>query len=100
MPSPLHASIMRGTYGMRFQRIGEDGETHEIAVDEPMPVMGRIYVHPESVHILEPRRGDIVAIGEVDGWVQYKAWHENDRNVRCVVSRVGQPFFWPAREDA
>lgn len=54
----------------------------------------KIYIHPDSLHLLEPRVGDLVtyAVGEV------MRLHPTKRTYQ-VIQRNGIPFHWPELEE-
>lgn len=76
----------------------------------------RIYIHPDSLQLLEPILGDVVEygvhnctyVGEMPTAVDRVRWtkqlgykgmedviHPDKQYVRRIIQRDGKPFFWP-----
>lgn len=59
---------------------------------------GKIYIHPDSLHLLEPQNGDIGNCGEA---YDKGRWHSG-AGMSCgepeIISRNGIPFMWPEEE--
>lgn len=107
---PLAAAWMAKHFGMKFWN-----EQHEICV---IPLVdaekdGNIYIHPDSMHLLEPRDNDIVTKVKEDGdW--YDVGHVYDKQFRDgnpygdeqafegderIIQRNGIAFMWPESEE-
>ncbi|MBP3958377.1 hypothetical protein J8F10_24270 [Gemmata sp. G18] len=119
---PLAAAWMAKHIGMRFGFFDERSDFREYEVpitgedDWWRSDRGRFYVHPDSLHLLEPRIGDLlVETGRlpiariVDSDVDYISFGHNIamlfatemlRKGRArIIQRDGKPFFWPELED-
>lgn len=72
----------------------------------------RYYIHPDSLHLLEPRVGDVVQFTACDyanqpGLQQSRVWWkpyldkwslpQDAGNIR-IIQRDGKPFHWPEKE--
>jgi hypothetical protein len=85
----------------------------------------KLYVHPDSVHLLTPQRGDLVFYDNLHGgeaWDEVSAIippdderypyvgtgeplmlmdggeHPYVKELRRIIQRQGTPFFWPESE--
>ncbi|WP_435008059.1 hypothetical protein P12x_005328 [Tundrisphaera lichenicola] len=71
--------------------------------------LGKLYVHPDSVGLLEPHVGDLCRMQWLDGSISVREWEASDdltdaaleRDVRVkpeIIQRNGKPFHWPEVE--
>lgn len=111
---PLEAAYMVNHYGMRLVMekdpdglnflgwgIGliSDCEDMEDFIGLLSEKLGeRFYIHPDSLHLLEPRHRDLYlnTANSPEYWFDncgYK-WHKRYR----IIQRGGKPFFWPDQE--
>lgn len=104
----LSALYMHCVHGMHF--VSENGEDvsllHALAHEEAVATV-RIYCHTHSMHLLEPREGDLVKIfgmpcdtGEAKPWytmTEYRVVTEEDDylGVYEIIQRNSRPFHWP-----
>lgn len=64
------------------------------------------YIHRDSLHLLEPIRGDVLRVclkGYMPTFIQhhnddYFKWHP-DVEMQAIIQRKGMPFHWPEREE-
>lgn len=89
-----------------------DGWEHEIetvsdAVAYIKDASSKIYVHPDSLHLLEPKVGDLILEPEKDTGARIElssAYHWNksfdweQRQPAKIIQRNGLPFMWPEQE--
>lgn len=109
---PIKAAYMAKYFNVTFA--GSDGleRTYLGMADEIIPshlpeIATPIYIHPDSLHILEPQEGDIY----VDYWSDrspeyYTPLKEKPDNSLeppnwvgyKIIQRNGKPFMWPESE--
>ena len=98
---PLAAAWMAKHFGMRLrpdcysERALPDGE--DITRFAHHAFGGRFYVHPDSLHLLEPREADLYATDIGCGWLATtpsESWKRQVGHFR-IVQRKGMAFFWP-----
>ena len=63
----------------------------------------KLYLHPGSIHLLEPQMGDLVEHdeGEDDRYavINYDpALYAERHGIKRIVERGGEPFHWPESE--
>ncbi len=119
---PLAAAWMWKHFGMEF----EGADTIIIEIDEILsaalkPYDKRIdycvpqimYIHPDSLHLLEPMVGDVVIEERHDGRFSNDILEDNEdfpwaltvkkiskmRMKPWIVQRNGLPFHWPLSEE-
>lgn len=115
---PLAAAWMAKHFGMEFH--GENGQL-EINSDEGSTwfcelcdlghkYMGPFYIHPDSLHLLEPQEEDIgidaegaLCNGCKDGWYYENAKAEEYGDFEptlpvTIIQRNGKAFMWPQSE--
>lgn len=112
---PLKASWMAREFGVKFFDGGlpdEDGDFYEIGVlgclDEAMRLTWNkiyltkpfVYTHPDSMHIFEPKVGDVVLTGDNDYMeITYDVASFSARHgFRTIIQRDNKAFFWPEVE--
>lgn len=109
---PLKAAYMQRYFGMRLQETYNGHATYVeippavIRSQSSHPSIQPAYVHPHSLHLLEPQPGDF-------------GWDAENSFVACysdgcfclspigdyavspvrIIQRDGKPFFWPEREE-
>lgn len=105
---PIKAAWMAKYFGMKF----EGGYAAQfLALDAASQIRDKnerdyYYIHPDSLHLLEPREGDLVKatwVGKgapVSQCLIYNAievlgsyWH-----IGKIIQRNGIPFMWPEQE--
>lgn len=114
---PLKAAYMVKHHGMRFQ-VDDGGTLNTIVVGMEhltQSVSGRFYIHPNSLHLLEPQAGDIYIsqdtvcqIKELDRGIITEItveWECRDRYPANkfdgkIIFRSGKAFHWPESEAA
>jgi hypothetical protein len=116
---PLAAAWMSKHFGMKFN------EPYDFAVMIRMYDMSRgkkqdikYYIHPDSLHLLEPMEGDYVTVFGAPRWVRYAMRTENKITVQYdvdgpeqifsqsevakgiprIIQRSGKAFHWPESE--
>jgi catechol 2,3-dioxygenase-like lactoylglutathione lyase family enzyme len=103
---PLAAAYMSKHFGMRLTDRTNDEEAFP-ACDlcrEPDLRSERYYVHPDSLHLLEPCDGDVVRWRISDGrggWIPEAGsfgFYEGTGSIETIIQRDGKPFFWPECE--
>lgn len=64
----------------------------------------QFYVHPDSLHLLEPRDGDFFTKHWSKGMPSLFTYHTDGGagfDERCrIIQRDGKPFYWPESEAA
>lgn len=101
---PLKAAYMAKYFGMWFTR-----ESYHITLcdildsiyeADPAPC----YIHPDSLHLLEPKNGDVIIIN--NGYhtpyaANYRLAPETRRStIKRIIERDGKTFHWPVFETA
>jgi hypothetical protein len=117
---PLAAAWMAKHFGMEFENTSEwDGEFDlgffevspygdEISSGIDVGIKDKYFIHPDSLHLLDPKAGDLVdgirigTVFEVNGNelsvdVHGGDW-EMDADRVTILQRDGKPFFWPEVE--
>lgn len=68
-------------------------------------VAGKLYIHPDSLHLLEPRKGDVCQ--GISGWDDecfvMKGDGDKDHLSKVgavIIQRNGVSFMWPESEEA
>jgi hypothetical protein len=120
--SPFAAGWMAAEHNMQFKSyyfIGTESHVIKEGVYDKV-VVGwmrgegprRFYIHPDSVHLLEPRVGDLVQCRwGTERMVKFRTaqgekvaaidWGEDGlRADGKIIQRDGKPFFWPESEEA
>lgn len=122
---PLAAAWMAKHFRMRFQ---ETYNNHATYVEVPPAAIRAqsshtsvqpVYIHPDSLHLLEPQVGDLVLAR--NDFAQYLAFVQEDGLAKCnhimpqvmlsqsedcpfrvtsIIQRNGIAFHWPEREGA
>jgi hypothetical protein len=108
----IPALWMAEALGMLFEHPTEPYGVGEIAriIEEEMRTNGRIVtghiIHPDSLHLLEPRIGDFIH-SRFYGTIRC-IWDEGEKAVvkaafdagyrDSIIQRNGKPFFWPESE--
>jgi hypothetical protein len=112
---PLAAAWMAKQHGMRFENIDlpDDLKRNEAPVsslDDAGYGDGKIYIHPDSAHLLEPQVGDLWAgmgkdahycvwyITDVEAAERLKLNTDNLLSRMIPYSRNGIAFMWPEVE--
>lgn len=102
---PLAAAWMAKHFGMEFTA-PVTGRIEPSDVGTAMFARG--YVHPESLHLLEPRKGDLV-----EGCDPFGPHHQSGifqievshlarldlTEANRILQRDGRPFHWPESEE-
>jgi hypothetical protein len=122
---PLAAAWMSKHFGMRLEgNVSEHNESVEFgrftcAARPYETLWGHVvkaaedesrkwYIHPDSLHLLEPRAGDLVTCIGVTGWmidrIEARLYYtHNAAGQECsgkiddarILQRNGTPFMWP-----
>jgi hypothetical protein len=105
---PLAAAWMAKHYGMKFRYWRWDNLSYQF-----LPVNARaidldsskLYTHPDSLHLLEPKVGDVLDDGKMQPRCCYD---ESDVEMASanrylsrgykIIQRSGKPFHWPEQE--
>lgn len=89
---PLKAAFMAKYYGMRFEPISDIASIREFMWHGIGNFIGlweedRYYIHPDSLHLLEPKNCDL----GTDGFDAYRYEHWDEASVpgRWVLGRYG-----------
>lgn len=103
---PLAAQWMSSKFEMKFQELvsvmrdevfrDEMRDIFSVHCVDFIPSMGRYYIHPDSLHLLEPLSGDFI-IREDNA--QPHRWTGRGVGVRKIIQRNGIPFMWPEVEE-
>jgi hypothetical protein len=104
---PLAAAWMDRNFDIRLE--SEHGDTilvigGELYWGQGGGFSGSAYIRPTSLHLLEPRLGDLVRWRVIDPRGGFFAdagafgIYEGAGHVERVVERDGKPFFWPESE--
>lgn len=89
----LSAYWMAHDHGMRFQR-EVDGQMTDLPLDfSSRGGYGRLYIHPESLCLLEPQAGDLVLLGSGD--YNHAIYRPGMQGVRQIVQRNSRGFRTP-----
>lgn len=112
---PLAAAWMAKHFGMKFC----DKASHSVSADPSLWYMaerhyqaGPLFIHPDSLHLLEPQKHDLVDFGWIHPCGQsfheltllnksFKAFCEKstcDYDSHQIIQRRGKPFHWPEVE--
>lgn len=116
---PLAAAWMAKHFGMRFSGAFADGFFEIEARKSPLCSMGEwfpkgddfeyyglYYIHPDSLHLLEPKEGDVVEVASnpsgyfssySSGMFDNQPYSERDEFFK-IIQRNGLPFMWPEQE--
>lgn len=106
---PLAAQWMNSKFGMNFQELvsvmrgekfsDEMMDIFSVHCVDFIPSMGRYYIHPKSLHLLEPQDGDVVKVDSlgVRVWGSFTEEISQDigGKITLIYSRNGMPFHWP-----
>lgn len=110
---PLAAAWMAKHFGMRFTGIiPPPPVTYSFKHDDVSPLFQRIYIHPDSLALLEPQLHDLVDFGWIHPCGQ--SFHEIslmhttfdafcdestcDYDSHRIIQRNGLAFMWPKEE--
>jgi hypothetical protein len=102
---PLQAAWMVENHGMCItNHVGTPLKSESIVGGDLFPPF---YIHPDSLHLLEPQVGDIVIeINQLSGQ-ERPCRISNDEHLRfwvgpetIIIRRNGKAFHWPASEAA
>lgn len=131
---PLSAAYMAKNFGMRFLLEGEEFDEWGAEIRDLWPDFGedtaiKYHIHPDSLHLLEPRPGDLVicddkyrhiwaATGVPLDWGSLKNLRGNDQyleiprfledrelkrirkdGITKIIQRQKMPFHWPEKEN-
>lgn len=128
-PRVHHALCMAVDFGMRLTnadgmelfplgiglaRMAEDEDNDQKRVFAYHPSNEPVYIHPDSLHLLEPQKYDLVDFGWVHPCGQsfheltllrtcFEAFCEKsscDYDSHRIIQRNGKPFHWPESEEA
>lgn len=119
---PLQAAYMAKEFGMIFFTPEDEEYNEEIYADGNVECafefdgVERLYIHPDSVHMLEPKTGDVITslvteygyvvpsrIAEIQNGNLYskscdgRKWIPYGGKSR-IIQRNAKPFFWPEVE--
>jgi hypothetical protein len=56
---------------------------------------GCFYIHPDSLHLLEARAGDVYTVEDYDGYFIWMGTMDDPPYVQCIIQRNGMAFMWP-----
>lgn len=102
---PLAANWMMKHFGMRMQHLASDGVKYQDVTwpDEWFVHWhSKMYIHPDSLHILEPQNGDI-GINSINSPGEFEIDGFRDRESidvgECkIILRNNISFMWPESE--
>jgi hypothetical protein len=102
---PLAAAWMAKHHGMLFEDFGDLAHRYAgpclyscLDEDHVSFKSKRFYIHPDSLHLLEPQVGDFYVNDFGHG---YRLCSEDNlESVERILERDGQPIHWPEREAA
>lgn len=105
---PLKAAFMAKYFGMRFESKHSDALTvigGDFYWKAGGGYSGPAYIHPESLHLLEPIEDDIIL--RTNGYCQQVGWQIGIPKAKAqleagatIIQRGGAAFHWPDREAA
>lgn len=74
-----------------FSEAGNDGSETQKA-----------YIHPDSLHLFEPKTDDVVLMNDMDGANSLEFWWEgrNKGKPIRIIEREGYAFHWPQSEES
>lgn len=98
---PLAAAWMAENFGMLF--IPSDENEEKVTVFGKFVFPCRAYIHPDSLHLLEPQTGDACSYPVTDPnyFFKYEPSHpiaDSDMDAK-IIQRNGLPFMWPEKEE-
>jgi hypothetical protein len=107
---PLAAAWMAKQFGMCFYP-DPDGDTfsaHEFHLSEKgfygdWNMDAILYIHPDSLHLLDPKVGDLAWWSMKDGGgclCEATPMLITQGGVRSIIQRKGVAFMWPESEEA
>lgn len=91
-----HAYCMARDFGMEFEKRFGKWEPEGLLHIDPASSY-RLYVHPDSLHLLEPKVGDFIVDAYGDVWTKGNPpppMREGDK----IIQRNGIAFMWPEVE--
>ena len=104
---PLAAAWMARHFGMAFERsdgdllLDFDDMADDLAIHIASDLWdGKYFVHPDSLHLLEPLEADLYATVHGCGWLAItpgESWKKQCYPFR-IIQRDGKPFHWPEPE--
>jgi len=97
---PLAAAWMTKHFGMKFSTDSKfAANDRPIAIDDKYD---KFYIHPDSLHLLEPQYNDIVLGDDYSvGTCVVRFGNpmvSTDFNIRRIMERNEIPFMWPEME--
>ncbi len=109
---PLEAAYMAKNFGMRFiaplnaKFDWKSPDSYMSRNREWILINGKLYIHPDSVAMLEPRDDDLCEVVDDDmfcvdcGGVYGYGCDiiERQNKFKKIIQRDGKPFFWPKME--
>lgn len=108
---PLAAAWMASNYGMAFENArltliqGGPGNSNYSDISWSLRIYDNCFpiIHPDSLHLLEPKVGDLVEEaldGKVCNGHSFDYFSDPHRIIERIIQRDGKPFFWPESEEA
>lgn len=103
---PLAAAWMAKHFGMKFYEFFPESDVAMIRWKNKLCVVDKIYIHPDSLHLLEPKIQDL-AIMPCEGGGTCFITFNRDKDLMAVkkrsymihiIYRNGIPFMWPESE--
>lgn len=103
---PLAAAWMAKHFGMVF--LHENGEVQYGYVNgfdscEPRNCERKHYIHPDSLHLLEPLKDDVVEYISLhqEGYIVSLVYFDvgNPSQVKKIIQRNNIAFMWPESEE-
>lgn len=110
---PLAAAWMEKNHSMKFTFKGYAswndgikvsivcGETNDYESIITYATDGKYYIHPDSLHLLEPQAGDMDSNGSrfyENYWLNDAGTYDHSPSCK-IIQRNGIAFMWPEREE-
>lgn len=106
----IHVAYMAKKFGMGFSNI-HSGAYFDCPLHRDDRLVDdnddKYYIHPDSLHILEPREGDLISINgglsanivtHAEFLDEIKLMEPQFAAPLKIIQRNNQPFFWPESE--
>ncbi len=109
----FYSDALEATYMAQYFQVGfERGFESIYLVDSPpgrfkdisKELVGKLYIHPDSLKILEPQEGDLgldinkMPVSYSSGsWISYNYGDDGVKGIK-IIQRNGKLFFWPESE--
>ncbi len=104
---PLDSAYMMKIHGMKFACAHKKDSCYSLSSLLAMGAgifntrpPGKIFIHPESLHLLEPQVGDLLNSGEViRNSIAVATLNDLERCGVRIIQHNGIPFMWPETEE-